>query len=101
MTTLELRHTLPIKAVTLRRTPAQGLGDWQFTVLLEEGGERVELRVSLSETQRCIAGVREPSAQWIEGRLQTLARSRLAAGEPVLAQVSAWRQPVPLFAPPR
>jgi hypothetical protein len=98
---LQLEKALPISAISRRRTPAEGYGDWLFQVVVEERGERALLRVSLSETQRCLAGIREPSAGWVEERLQALARARLAGGEPVIDQVRTWRQPIPLFAPPR
>jgi hypothetical protein len=99
--TLQLEKALPISAIRRRRTPAEGYGDWVFEVVIEDRGERALLRVSLSETQRCIAGLREPSAGWVEDRLQALARARLSAGEPLIDQVRSWRQPIPLFAPPR
>jgi hypothetical protein len=99
--TLEIAKALPISAIRRRRTPAEGYGDWLFQVVVEERGEQALLRVSLSETQRCLAGLREPSTAWVEERLQALARARLAGGEPVIDQVRTWRQPIPLFAPPR
>jgi hypothetical protein len=101
MPTLQLTETLPITAIRRRRTPAEGHGDWLFAVVVEDHGERAELRVSLSETQRCIAGLREPSIAWVEERLQALARTRLTGDKPLIDQVRTWRQPIPLFAPPR
>ena len=97
----QIEKALPISMIRRRRTPAEGYGDWVFEVVVEDRGERALLRVSLSETQRCIAGLREPSAAWVEERLQALARARLSAGEPLIDQVRTWRQPIPLFAPPR
>jgi hypothetical protein len=101
MVTLQVPQALPVESITLRRAPDRLRHDWLFGVVVEDHGQRAELRVSLSQTQCCLAGLREPTAGWINDRLQSLAKSRLSVDQPLIDQVRTWRQPIPLFAPPR
>lgn len=87
--------------IRLKRTPADGHEDWVFAVVVEERGQRQEFRVVLSEIERRIAHLREPTPEWVNERLQAQARARLSDGAPVIEQLRTWRQPIPLFAPPR
>ena len=58
------------------------------------------LEVAVSDTQRCISGLAEPTPEWIVERAQTRAVARLSNYEPLLPQVDAWEQPLWPYAGP-
>lgn len=86
---------LPIVEVA----PAHPAGDgWLSQVLLREGEEELRLQVAVSDTQRCIAGLREPTRAWLEERTQWWGNQWIRNGRPVLEQVREWPQPLYLHA---
>jgi hypothetical protein len=85
----------------LVRTPQNGYDDWCFRVQISDGDDSETIKVTLSETQRAIAGLAEPPWEWIEARLQRRASARISNYHPTLDQVRRWETPVVLFADPR
>jgi hypothetical protein len=93
---------LPVPAdFKLIRTRFDRLDDWAYRMTWPDPSGEVELEVTLSDTQRCIAGLREPSPQWIYERAREQTVGRLRNDLPVLDQVRAWPQPLVLHAPSR
>ena len=87
---------LPILAVA----PARPVGDaWISTVVVGDGDERLDLEVHISDSQRCIAGLGDPTREWIVERLRRCA-PLLDNYRPVLEQVREWEQPLSLRAEP-
>jgi hypothetical protein len=85
---------LPITEIT----PASPVGDaWEATLFLDDGTEKLELGVEFSDTQRCIAGLAEPTTEWIAERARVCA-PLLDNHRPVIEQVREWEQPLRLFA---
>jgi hypothetical protein len=80
------------------RTPFNGRDDWAYRMTWQE---RTELEVVLSDTQRCVAGLTEPTVQWIFDRAREQTIGRLRNDLPLMAQIRSWPQPLVLHAPPR
>ena len=92
---------LQIVGHELVRTPQNGYDGWCYKVQISEGGKSETIRVTLSETQRTIAGLAEAPWEWIAERLQRRASARLSNYDTILDQVRGWEVPVVLFADPR
>jgi hypothetical protein len=85
---------LPIVEVT----PAQPVGDaWTSTLVISDGDDQLDLRVEVSDAQRCIAGLAEPKPEWIVERVRVCA-PLLDNYRPVLEQARECAQPVHLLA---
>jgi hypothetical protein len=85
----------------IKATPAQPVGDaWTSTLVISDGDDQLDLRVEVLDTQRCIAGLAEPTREWIVERAQVCA-PLLDNYRPVLEQVREWAQPLHLLAEPR
>ena len=90
---------LPLpNAIERTRTPLNGQDDWAYRMVWLT--EELELEVVLSDTQRCIAGVLEPTPQWVYERARKQTIGRLRNDLPLMPQVRSWTQPLVLYAPP-
>lgn len=88
---------LPIADIT----SAELVGDaWVATLLLSDGTEELEVGIEIADSQRCIAGLAEPTPGWIAERVRVCA-PLLDNYRPVMEQVREWKQPLRLFAEPR
>jgi hypothetical protein len=78
--------------------PASPIGGaWVSKLTLAEGTEKFELGVEFSDTQRWIAGLIEPTPDWIVERTCVCA-PLLDNLHRVLEQVRGWEQPLRLLA---
>ncbi len=81
-----------------RITPIRRIGDaWATTLVVSDGSGEVELKVEVSDTQRAMADILDPTADWIVERLKVCA-PLLDNYRPVVEQVREWHQPLQLFA---
>lgn len=85
---------LPIIEVT----QPQPVGDaWVSTLVISDGDEALDLQVQVSDSERCIAGLVEPTREWMVARARDCA-PLLDNYRPVLEQVREWAQPLRLRA---
>lgn len=85
----------------IEATQPQPAGDaWVSTLVLSDGDEELDLRIQISDSQRCIAGLVEPTREWMVQRTRACA-PLLDNYRPVLEQVREWAQPLCLCAEPR
>ena len=85
----------------IEATQPQSIGDaWVSTVVISDGEEELDLRVEVSDSQRCIADLVEPTREWMVQRTWACA-PLLDNYRPVLEQVREWAQPLRLRAEPR